>query len=105
MGKTLKRQHKKAGSGQPQQSQTVAKVLSPSISKPKAGGKGKAHAGGPGLVSQVETAFNQSRFDDALALLEAVRRSGEVPKLGAVQRWVRLADLVGEWHARMHELS
>jgi hypothetical protein len=28
--------------------------------------------------------------------LQALRRAGEVPKLGAVQRWVRLADLVGE---------
>ena len=30
-----------------------------------------------------------------LQALGAMRRAGEVPKLGAVQRWVRLAGMVG----------
>ena len=36
-----------------------------------------------------------SDWQQALGCLRSMRAAGQVPKLGAVQRWVRLADLSG----------
>ncbi|KAJ9529516.1 hypothetical protein QJQ45_013869 [Haematococcus lacustris] len=56
----------------------------------------KKHKKGSGQVSIVTAALNERRWDDACAGLHAMRRGEEVPALGTVQRWVRLADLCGE---------
>jgi hypothetical protein len=42
---------------------------------------------------QVSTALNEERWEDAVTLLETMRKPRELPKLGAVQRWVRECDL------------
>ncbi len=65
--------------------------------RPKAAG-GQQHAH-ESLTAQVSAAFTDAaktgQWDAVVKALEVLRRSGEVPKLGTVQRWVRLADLTG----------
>eukprot|EP00760_Papus_ankaliazontas_P001542 PhM_4_TR10503/c0_g1_i2/m.69783 len=43
-------------------------------------------------VARISDALSDGRWEDARLALEAMRRTGELPKLGAVQRWVRDCD-------------
>eukprot|EP00759_Apiculatamorpha_spiralis_P012002 PhF_6_TR19100/c0_g1_i1/m.28098 len=47
-------------------------------------------------TARISDALSDSRWADALMTLAAMRRSGEIPKLGAVQRWVRDVDAAGQ---------
>ncbi|KAL6761937.1 hypothetical protein V8C86DRAFT_742064 [Haematococcus lacustris] len=80
MGRTLQRKRKK-------EQAAVKQGSVPGVKK---------HKKGSGQVSIVTAALNERRWDDACAGLHAMRRGEEVPALGTVQRWVRLADLCGE---------
>ncbi|KAI8921974.1 hypothetical protein DFJ77DRAFT_5872 [Powellomyces hirtus] len=51
--------------------------------------------GGTTLVGRVSDALTDGRWGDAMRLLEEMRERGVVPKLGALQRWVRDCDAVG----------
>lgn len=44
----------------------------------------------------VSEALNKERWSEALSLLKEMRKAGVIPKLGSIQRWVRLADLSGK---------
>lgn len=48
-----------------------------------------------GHVSRVSDALSDGRWEDAKLALEGLRKTGEIPKLGTVQRWVRDCDLAG----------
>jgi len=50
---------------------------------------------GGNYVARVSDALSDSRWADAIGSLAMMRRHGEVPKLGAVQRWVRDVDAAG----------
>ena len=43
----------------------------------------------------VSEALNNERWEESLSLLKEMRDAGVVPKLGSIQRWVRIADLSG----------
>lgn len=89
MGKTLQRQKKKLAA----QNAAAHNTAQPDITKGTKKGKGGNKEGE--LVTRISDAFNKYEWDGALKGLEELRRSGIVPKLGAVQRWTRMADLVG----------
>ena len=50
--------------------------------------KSDAAPAAPSWSGQVSEAFEDARFDDALVLLEQGRAQKQIPKLGALQRWV-----------------
>ena len=80
--KTLKAAKKKARKAGKRQLEDAEQ---PAASRQKIGYDGGRNAGWSGQVSD---AFFGGRFDDALALLEHGRAQKQVPKLGALQRWV-----------------
>eukprot|EP00967_Tisochrysis_lutea_P048870 scaffold59781_cov19-Tisochrysis_lutea.AAC.2 len=84
MGKTLKREKKKGdgvkqGGVQAKESRNAGRRQ-----------KGKTRTS-LSYSNKVSEAFSAGKWDDAVQALEAMRRAGDVPKLGAVMRWVRLA--------------
>ena len=46
-----------------------------------------------GVVAKISSAVSDGRWRDAMLGLKALQVSGEVPKLGSVQRWVRDCDV------------
>ncbi|KAJ7182835.1 hypothetical protein C8R43DRAFT_968201 [Mycena crocata] len=51
-------------------------------------------AGGASLTSRISSALVDQRHVDALVLLSEMEIRGQLPKLGALQRWVRECDAV-----------
>ncbi|KAF9915623.1 hypothetical protein BX616_005714 [Lobosporangium transversale] len=45
-----------------------------------------------GMVGRISDALVDGRWNDAMSALEEMRSRGQVPKLGALQRWVRDCD-------------
>jgi hypothetical protein len=93
MGKTLKRQRQKQLREQQQQqqpSQRPSKLPRLANGAPLNSGSSSSK-----FTAAVSAALQDKKWSDAVAVLEAMQQYGKVPKLGAVQRWVRDADQVG----------
>ena len=93
MGKTLKRQRQKQLREQQQQQQQQggrpAKLPRLANGAPLNAGSSSSK-----FTAAVSAALQDKRWSDAVTILEAMQQFGKVPKLGAVQRWVRDADQV-----------
>ncbi len=85
--KALKAAKKKARKAQKRQLERY-NGQSPQPASIRQTGNHNAPAGAPSWSGQVSEAFEGARFDDALVLLEQGRAQKQVPKLGALQRWV-----------------
>lgn len=96
MGKTLKRQRQKQAREQ-QQHQHQHQLTRPS-KLPRLANGAPLNAGSSSskFTAAVSAALQDKRWQEAVIVLEAMQQFGKVPKLGAVQRWVRDADQVGQ---------
>lgn len=94
MGKTLKRQRQKQlreqQLNQQQHQQPPAKLPRLADGKPLTAASSSSK-----FTAAVSAALQKGAWLDAMRVLEAMQEHGKVPKLGAVQRWVRDADQVG----------
>jgi hypothetical protein len=97
MGKTLKRQRAKAAAAAAE----LAATSGPNA--PRKRQKGASGAAAPPLpttasawTAAVSAALEQRQWQEAVRLLELMRKAGKAPKLGAIQRWVRDADAAGD---------
>ena len=93
MGKTLKRQRQKQLREQQQQQQEQQQRPS---KLPRLANCAPLNAGSSSskFTAAVSAALQDKKWSDAVTVLEAMQQYGKVPKLGAVQRWVRDADQV-----------
>lgn len=91
MGKTLKRQRQKQQREQQQQHQQQRPSKLPRLAN---GAPLNSGSSSSKFTAAVSAALQEKRWLDAVTVLEAMQQYGKVPKLGAVQRWVRDADQV-----------
>lgn len=95
MGKTLKRQRQKQLREQ-QQQQLQHPTHRPSKLPRLANGTPlNSGSSSSKFTAAVSAALQDKKWLDAVTGLEAMQQYGKVPRLGAVQRWVRDADQVG----------
>lgn len=94
MGKTLKRQRQRALREQQQQQQEedggpckIPRISGMPILRPNSSCSKYTYA--------ISAALHKSDWLAALQILEAMTACGKLPKLGAIQRWVRDADQAG----------
>lgn len=69
---------------------TLAKLSNPTPTPAPASAAPSSHPSS--LAARVTTALKTQRWHEAMALLASMREAGLTPKLGSVQRWVRIAD-------------
>ncbi|KAF6266305.1 hypothetical protein COO60DRAFT_446465 [Scenedesmus sp. NREL 46B-D3] len=96
MGKTLKRQRARQLKEQQQQQQDVALSRPCKLLKLSGGAQLNSGSSSSKFTSVVCAAMRDKDWLAALQALQAMARHSKVPKLGAVQRWVRDADQAGD---------
>jgi hypothetical protein len=95
MGKTLKRQRQKQLREQQQQQLQHPTHRPSKLPRLANGAPLNSGSSSSKFTAAVSAALQDKRWLDAVTVLEAMQQYGKVPRLGAVQRWVRDADQVG----------
>jgi hypothetical protein len=94
MGKTLKRQRQKQLREQQQQQLQHPTHRPSKLPRLANGAPLNSGSSSSKFTAAVSAALQDKRWLDAVTVLEAMQKCGKVPRLGAVQRWVRDADQV-----------